>query len=88
MTGLMIGAMLGLGIGLVVSAIMEWDRLSFWIATTLGPALIFSAIGWAISLAPDEPQCEVPSVYVSTPSIKGCMQPHEMEKLDPEVLKR
>lgn len=88
MTGALIGGMLGLGIGLVISAVMEWDRLSPWIATTLGPALIFSAMGWAISLAPDEPQCEAPLVSVSTPNIKGCMQPHEMEKLDPEVLKR
>lgn len=88
MTGALIGGMLGLGIGLLMSAVIDWDRISFWIATTLGHALIFSAIGWTISLAQDEPQCEAPLVSVSTPSIKGCMQPHEMEKLDPEVLKR
>lgn len=88
MTGALIGGMLGLGIGLLMSAVMEWDRLSSWIVTTLGPALIFSAIGWAISLAPDEPQCEAPAVSVSTPSIKGCMTPQEIENIDPEVLER
>lgn len=94
MTGALIGAMLGLGFGLVISAVMEWDRISHWVATTLGPVLIFSAIGWSISLAPDKPQCEAPDVYVSipsyasTPSIKGCMHPDHIKNLDPEVLKQ
>lgn len=87
MTGAVIGAMIGLGLGLLASAVIEWEKISLWIATTLGPALIFSAIGWAISLAPDNSHCESPAVYVSTSSIRGCMHPDRVENLDPEVLK-
>lgn len=88
MTGLLIGGMIGLGIGLFFAVVMDFEHLFHNVATVVGAALIFGGIGTIFSFVPDEHRCEKPAVYVSTPSIKGCMQPHQLENIDPEMLKR
>lgn len=87
MTGALIGGMIGLGVGIIWAMLVNSIRKYEWVGMVVAVTLIFAGMGWLLALIPDDPQCEVPAVYVSTPSIKGCMQPHEMENLDPEVLK-
>lgn len=88
MTGLLIGGMIGMGAGIFWAMIVDSHRKLEWVGAITASTLFFAGIGWLLALIPDETQCEAPAVHISTPSIKGCMQPHEMENLDPEVLKR
>lgn len=87
MTGLLIGGMIGLGVGIFWAMVVDLHRTREWVGSITASTLIFAAIGWIFPLIPDEPQCEAPAVSVSTPSIKGCMTPQEIENLDSEVLK-
>ena len=88
MTGLLIGGMIGMGIGIVCAMAVDSHRTLEWVGSITASTLIFAAIGWIFALIPDEPFCEAPAVSVSTPSIKGCMTPQEIENIDPEALKR
>lgn len=88
MSGLLIGGMIGLGVGIIWAMDVDSHRTCEWVGSITASALIFAGIGWLLSLIPEGPQCEAPAVSVSTPRIKGCMQPHQLENIDPEVLER